>query len=472
MFFRKYKISSSHLLFILFLIVYIFLNIDRLNLPYFWDELACYYRSSHYLYHHQISIFPSAVPSDISYDHPLLIQNIVAILLHIFVNSPVVVHLFFLIISCVFIVFMYKTAHNLNLNFFSPIAVIFIAVQPVFIAQNMLFQLEMVFSFLCFISVYFYSIKNYQFYLIFACLNVLVKESAIVVPISLFLYEIFLKLKLKTSLKLNQKQLISLLPILLFILFITITKLEKGYFLSPINSGKTSFYFDVFKQRLTYCFSFVFFSQGRLYFSIVFLCLLFYVIFIKKMAYRLKELILLPFNFQSVIFILMFFVFSAINNPLERYLLVLIPFIVFIFFQLLILCEFHQKFILSLTSLLIVISLLNSQSKHRFTDSDLSYVSHIKCMQHLKAYLYQNQLIDKSIKADWPVVFSLQNNEFGLVEQKHNSIYLMNQDVNEKIDLYIYTIPGNLEEKQVPDSLKLLKNIEESYAKCQIWVKK
>lgn len=93
-------------------------------------------------------------------------------------------------------------------------------------------------------------------------------------------------------------------------------------------------------------------------------------------------------------------------------------------------------------------------------------------MQHLKAYLYQNQLIDKSIKADWPVVFSLQNNEFGLVEQKHNSIYLMNQDVNEKIDLYIYTIPGNLEEKQVPDSLKLLKNIEESYAKCQIWVKK
>ncbi len=470
MFFKKNTFNNQNLLFGFTLVIYVIFNCDRLDLPYFWDELACYFRSSHYIYHHQLSLFPSAVPSDISFDHPLLIQNTIALMMLVFNNSPLVVHLFFLCVSILFVVFMYKVARKFNLNNFSVFAVFLIATQPIFIAQNMLFQLEMTFSFLCFLSVYFYSIKHYNRYILFACLNMLVKESAIVIPFSLLMYELIIKFNTKN--KFQFKQLVSLIPLVVFIVFIVLTKFEKGYFLSPINSGKTSFYFEVFKQRLNYCLHFIFISQGRIYFSVLFLGIIIYILFVKKEKSKFRQLIFLPFNFQSIVFIFLFIIFSAINNPLERYLLVVIPFIYFIFFQLLTISGINKKLKPVILMVLFIPSFLNIYSKNRFTDSDLSYVSHINSMIQLKDYLYQNNLTNKTIKADWPIIFSLQNNEFGLMKEKHNSIYLMNEVVNNQVDLFIFTFPGNLEEKQVPDSLKLLKNIEVNYAKCQVWIKK
>lgn len=471
MFLKKNKNTFNQLSFLIFILVFVYLNAYRLNFPYFWDELACYFRSSHYLYHHQLSIFPSAVPSDISYDHPLLIQNIVAILLHLFKNSPFVVHLFFLVISCFFIFIMYQLALKLEFKNLSVISIVLITIQPVFIAQSQLFQLEMTFSLLCFLSLYFYSNKNFKLYFFIASLNILVKESAIVIPASLFIYEILSKISFKEKIKFKIIQFYPLIPLLMFILFMLMTKMDKGYYLSPINSGKTSFYLDVFKQRLIYCLNFVFIEQGRIIFSVFFFILITYIILIKKESKKLGQLMTLPFNYQSLVFLALFLIFSAINNPLERYLLVMLPLIYFIFLQILI-QYLNVKINFLIISVFIVISFFNMKSKNRFTDSDLSYVSHIKSMDSLKNYLYQNQLIDKVIKSDWPIIFSLQNDEFGLVKEKHNSVFLMNEDIKMKTELYIFTLPGNLDEKTVPDSFNLIKNIEVEYAKCQIWTKK
>lgn len=366
---------------------------------------------------------------------------------------------------------MYQLALKLEFKNLSVISIVLITIQPVFIAQSQLFQLEMIFSLLCFLSLYYYSIGKYKLYLFIASLNFLVKESAIVIPVSLFIYELISKIRFKEKFKFNLRLFYSPLPLLMFIFFMLMTKMDKGYYLSPINSGKTSFYLDVFKQRLFYCLNFVFIEQGRVFFSVFFLLLITYIVLIKKESKKLAQLMTLPFNYQSLVFIALFFIFSAINNPLERYLLVILPLIYFIFFQILI-HFLNVKINFLIITVFIVISFFYMQSKNRFTDSDLSYVSHIKSMDSLKNYLYQNQLFDKVIKSDWPIIFSLQNDEFGLVKEKHNTVFLMKEDIKMKTDLYIFTLPGNLDEKSVPDSLKLIKNIEVDYAKCQIWIKK
>jgi hypothetical protein len=53
--------------------------LPHLSVPYFWDELGVYSRAALYLYDHQISLLPNALPPELSRGYPLLCAALFAL---------------------------------------------------------------------------------------------------------------------------------------------------------------------------------------------------------------------------------------------------------------------------------------------------------------------------------------------------------------------------------------------------------
>jgi len=70
------------------------LKIPTLSLPYFWDEAWPYSTAVHLLFENGLSLFPGAVPFDISRGHPLFFHFMNAAAWHVFGNSITGSHIF------------------------------------------------------------------------------------------------------------------------------------------------------------------------------------------------------------------------------------------------------------------------------------------------------------------------------------------------------------------------------------------
>ncbi len=455
------------LTFSILVLIFIALNISKVFLPYIWDELACYTNTAIHLSVHGVSLLPSAAPPDLSFGHPLFLQSVVALFIKIFGNSKEVVHLVVLSFTISLIVVFFLFLKNRFSNVLSLLGVSFLMFQALFSAQSVLFQLEMGLALLVFSAFILVLKHHFLAYFIFCSSALLTKESALVFPIAVFVSFVFEQLiARKISLK---HCFFALSPILVFLGFIFIQKQTHGFYLSPINLNVISFDWSVFKERWTYNINFIFFDQGRqFWFYLMILVLIFNLTQLNKtklIAFlNQKEIIL------ALVFTFGFLVFSSLNNPLERYSLVLFPFLAF--FSVFIVNS--SKINLNLKYLILLASLIPSffyqSSKHRFTESDNSYLYHIESMQKMTDFMISNQLHKKTVYAAWPMVNSIVHPHNGMISESFSEVKMLNINEIDSINAcYLFTFPGNISDTVFVANFKKIKTFEKHYAKCVLY---
>ena len=89
------------------LLVFVALKIPHLHYAYFWDESWPYAPALRAMYLHGPGLMPNAIDPELSRGHPLLFHALAATWMKIFGTSHVSLHSFALLISILFLIFIY-----------------------------------------------------------------------------------------------------------------------------------------------------------------------------------------------------------------------------------------------------------------------------------------------------------------------------------------------------------------------------
>ncbi len=421
--------------------------------PYFWDELGVYAPASIHLYEHGIGILPAHLPDVLSRGHPTLFVFIIAIAFKIFGCTPLVAHITCYFIYAVGMVFLFKILKEYlkpNLALLSALA---IGIQPCFLSQSIIVLPEICLMTLALAS-YYYFIKNKLIACsLFLCLSVLVKESALILPLAFFLSSIIMNKKITLKLLLS----LFIIPYVLFGVFLCIQKVQNGYFLYPLHTGLIKFELYYIMERWHFLKSFLFVEQGRICVSLAFLAMiLFYCIKYNKILFTLLKANKRVF-ISLLILIIGGILFSIINYFLERYTIYYLVFIFILVFVLLNIFEKERSYYLNyfFSVGLIIYSFINVLSQYsKYTDIDFSYVSFVKNSSKTYAYLALSKFDTIQVAMDFPLLPCSFHHQLGYPKIKNYPLQIKDK-INPSASYYIFSEPGNYWKFNTYDTSKL-----------------
>jgi hypothetical protein len=505
-------------LFILLLILFCILKIPTLTLPYFWDELGVYARGALYLHDHGLSLFPSALPPELSRGHPLLFTFINGLSFDIFGDSLLTAHCTALFISLLFLTTVFVIAREWFNSIYAFIIVFLLIIQPLFVAQSVMMLPEVTVGLSTWLALYFLIKKKYLFFAITSSIAILIKETAIILPaiaISGILIE-HLSLKKKFLPEFLKAFLSILLPLFTYAIFLFIQKKQNGWFLFPIHSD--AIHFDlksVSEEWISYC-HFIFLEQGRCYLFLLFLLLharQLYILSKQKTNILHSTLLFTLFTIAFVLlyfqFIISFFVvslagiiyaffhsiffrrypvyfiyvflyaiiglvFCSVNFYLNRYIIFLLPaLLVLVFYSL----EISRRFLLGILIILVALpsALLHMNIRTFQYDEDMGYVNSIQLYQQGMSFL--NSKLNGhsvSIYTNFPLFFAYCDPRLGYTIKKDSTDFNLAPFSNRPThyNYMLLTEPGGpIPHFPGDDSLFVLKVFNSDYGQLTIYKK-
>lgn len=438
MFSEKPKLLQF-LLLPLALVVFVVFKIGDLHLPYFWDESAAYMKGVLYMLDNAISLHPSAVPSELSFGHPLILHFILASVAKTFSYSIPLMRGTILLVSILLAIGVFKLSLKLTRNTLSAFfATILLLVQPIFFAQSAMILLEVMLTFFIVFSILFYLQKKHFLSVLMAVGAVLTKETGIVLAIALMCDVVFRFFVHRESKKLFWNLLVYSIPLLVFGSFLLIQKNTFGWYLNPANLGAIKPSLTQMLDRIYfYPFLILFIDQGRFVLSLLLILSLILKLRQHKIKGNWKE-------FQQfsliTIFIIGFVLFSSIAHNLERYHLVLIPFGVILFGHAI------QYFTCwkegTAWKLLIVacsFSLYSMNKGKAMSDVSLTFRNHIKSNQKLFTYINTGIFKNDTIGFYFPLREAATDPRYGYIKKQN---YFADIHGNQNLKFYVGTIPG------------------------------
>jgi hypothetical protein len=469
----------QRIIFTLVLIVFFFLKLEDCQLPYYWDELGVYSQASLYMYDHTPSLLPGDIPEVLSRGHPLLFMFVYACFFKLFGTSVLAVHIFTCLISILFLVVSYRIAER----FFSPdvalLSSVLLIVQPLFFAQSVFVLPEIMLGVFSLLSIYFYLDKKIWTSSIFAALALLTKETAIVLPLVIMVMQGIRYYKKEINgKKLFSELLIVFLPYYIFGLFIIVQRIQNGWFFYPYHTGFISFSPGSIYWRMIGYLNFIFIRQGRITWLILIIITIPYVIFRNKI--NIKELVVKTWKaFSAETFVMITFLvyvlgilsYSALNYPLQRYILLIYP----VFAILIVLIVFYlvRKKIIFAYGIVLLFAFVNIfflKSSRKMVENDMAYKDLLKIQIEISRYFDKEDLITKTIAADFPVTPTFFDPRLGYVSHTGFHITGVSSELDPAVDFYVYTNPGNLEEKKVlENNLQLVKEFHRAGAEGYIY---
>ena len=379
--------------------------------PYFWDEMGVYGYGVNYLVEHGISLYPIALPPEISRGHPLLFFSLYASAIKLFGHSLFVSHGLALFISSLTLIACYKLARLFTPPFVAVSAALLLLAQNIFLAQSTLVLPEMLVALLTCLAFLHYFQKQYFWTILWLCIGVMIKESVILTA-GFFGFIYLLETLFSKETKSSFLTLLSFsLPLVVLVVFLLIQKQQNGWYFFPyhtdlISEGVLAGFKEKFENHL----KFLFYRQGRMlwipFLSFSILALLF-------SKFRKQFFILISFvSFSLIIFSLAFY--------MDRYLLYLYPIIsalivsgTYLFFK-------HSGFSYALVGLLIFMGIQSLDlNKATFNyDVDLSY-RNVVSMHHNALSDFCTIVEETSseealiVYANFPINMSLWESYFG-----------------------------------------------------------
>jgi len=172
-------------LFALFAAALVASHASLLRLPYFWDEAGYYVPATRDLL--AGSLIPYSTPSNA---HPPLVMAWIALSWKVFGLSPLVTRCAILLLAAFSLLGFFRLARTLSNATVAAAAALLTAIYPVFFAQSSLAQVDLPAAGLIFWGLDSYFRRRNVGFVIWFSLAALAKETAILVPLALFAWEI------------------------------------------------------------------------------------------------------------------------------------------------------------------------------------------------------------------------------------------------------------------------------------------
>jgi len=178
-------------LFVLFAVVLIVLHAPLLRLPYFWDEAGYYIPAARDLF--SGSLIPYSTPSNA---HPPVVMAWLALAWKIFGQNQIVTRSAMLLLAAFSLLGFFRLARTVANSTVAACSTLLVGIYPVFFAQSSLAQVDLPAAGLIFWGVEAY-LRNDHIEarapspaLIWFALAALAKETAILIPLALVLWEL------------------------------------------------------------------------------------------------------------------------------------------------------------------------------------------------------------------------------------------------------------------------------------------
>ena len=450
-------------------VVFFLYKFNDISRPYFWDEMAGYMSGVIYMLDHGISILPSAIPANMSYGHPLLLHCIMASIATVFGSSVEVMHTSTMIFTVALAYGTYLLAYTLSKNHvIAMMAFLLCLAQPVVIAQSTQVLLE-TFLALCFVyAIYFHARERYGLSVLFATMAVMTKETGMVILIAFIVNHALSFLAgdrdRKTTIWLC---LIYAIPFIVFAAFLVIQKQTYGWYLNPVNVGKSKLELASMLQKIwDYPVEFTFIDQGRFFYSII---------LASAIAWYLarKGMLKLPYD-RNIMLILVFCagftVFSSIADALERYFLSLIPFAVILFATAVwSFGKINRMMPIVLLIAGLACNFLYIDNGKRYEESDMSYRHLVKTSSQAFDYVNSGAFRHDTIGFAFPLMYAPLDPRFGYYKERH---FVPDTGFSDRSTYFIYCSPGNLDWNP-PDTLRLksVREFRSGYSRALIYKK-
>ncbi len=398
-----------HLLFILSLIIFVVLKLPALSLPFYWDELGVYSRSSIYLAQHGLGLLPANLPPDYSRGHPLLFSFIYGLALKLFGISVTTGHAVSLAFSVALIITLYYILCRESEPFIALLSAILLMAQPVFFAQSVFVLPEVVLALFSIWALYAYYNKNLVVFAVVATMAVMVKETAIILPVIALGYMITIKIFAKREdAEITPKSLLLIFtPWLVFGIFMIAQKIQYGWFLFPLHVNNVSVGVDYINVQSHYVDRFLFYSQGRYWWVKVFI--------IGAVALLLKGKLRVQAGwfFLSLLFIAVFIAFSSVNFYMDRYMILALPVLCWLVVEALNIVWKNKVFISAISMLLFAAAIRDMETDGFNYDCDMSYRRVLDVEQQAARYACDSLADRTGIAINFPMNFILISDNTG-----------------------------------------------------------
>jgi 4-amino-4-deoxy-L-arabinose transferase-like glycosyltransferase len=390
-----------------------------LPLPFFWDELGVYGRAAVYMHDHGLGLLPSYLPPELSRGHPLLLPFVFGVLFRVFGATPLVAHVCMLLVSTGLVVSVFWIAREHWNAAVGLAAAGLLMAQPLFLAQSTLLLPEIPLALACLWAMHAFSRKKLLQAGLFIGLAIFLKETAVVLTAALAVILSVQWLRGRPSLKSAISAILALvIPGLLYGIFLVVQKHQNGWYLYPFHENQVNFHWSAMKGTLVDCVSAVFVEQGRLALSVIVALWIFFRLLGRPESER-RFVPSLAWSFA--VFAIGILVFSAGNVFMKRYLLCLLPPLVILSSRALFELVRDQTKVLVPATLGLGLLCLGDLTSSRFNCAyDMSFRQSVLLQQEATQYLENTVGPDKSILANFPTVFGLEDPRYGYTPEKFN----------------------------------------------------
>lgn len=431
---------------------YAALQITSIFQPFFWDELGVYGPAAIYMHDNGLSLMPASMPPDLSRGHPLLFTCFHAAAMYVFGDSAVGGHITGLLITCILlwsIVYIATRVYNAPAAW---VAVFIIAMQPLFAAQAVLVLPEMALALLMLWSLYFWHIKKYWLFALFATMAMLTKETAIILPVVVWCGSAAEWIKTrKRPEKLWQICTAPLLPIITYGIFLLIQKWQNGWYFFPFHGEGIRIAIQPMLRLARGFVHFLFWEQGRVCY--LFLCLpVFWIVL------RSKVLQWNGFSVLLVFLVLGGVLFSSMSFDMDRYLLFVLVGMLLLFAPIIVKAIFIYKGFRYVAAAVLIVpafyisgdpfenmdpSIGNEAWFHY--DTDKSYLRYNEVMESAVSLLFSDKDKPFTVAANFPLSFALRDPRYGFIDDYPDAqLTVINMSSQPPPDIIIVSDPGSI----------------------------
>ena len=389
---------------ILSCIIVIVVKIPHLGFPYFFDETFSYYPAVLEMARVGPSMLPGTISLVLAKGHPLFFYFLASSWMKLIAGDSVtLMRIFPLLVALVALFVFHRFAKRHTNILLANIAVVLLAIQPLFLAQASLVLPSILIFILLMMSFDSYLSRSYGLYAFYGSLLMLTKETGAVFIMVFglaYLIENYRNLNSKTF----WRNLVLLaVPVFVYLLFLILHYHEFGVFFFSEHLDFITFNSNTVQNKFNSAVWMLFLAQGRN--LVVYTAVLALIV----LLFRKKEIEYRRFLIFSLSILILFLIFTSVNFFGYRYVL---PVLGIVLLASLVLIQQiktkYQALNIAYIVCILSVSAYYSATKRGQSDVDLGYTQYLVVHQQMVKYCEQQSWYDKEIGGGYNMVMSLR----------------------------------------------------------------
>lgn len=432
-------------------------KIPHLSLPFFNDETFSYYPAILEMAKTGPSMLPGSIPLIFSKGHPLFFYFLASMWVKYIASDSIILTRIFPLILSLFALFVFHRFARKHCNILlANIAVLLLALQPMFLAQASLLLPEILLFALFMLSFDSFLSKRYLEYAIWASLMMLTKETGAVFVLVFGITYLIQNYSNWQNRQFRTELVLLATPALTYGLFLLFHYFEFGVFFFSEHLDLISIESDKILYKLKSGSSVLFTRNGHNLILFPALIALLYLLIRKKTVFHAK------FLGVSLAIILTFLLFTILNFYTYRYIFPVIG--ILLLASLVLIQQVKTKYPLvnaAYVVLILSVTAFYSATKRGQSDADLGYVQFLKVHKQMVEYCEQQGWYDMEFAAGYNMVMGMRDNFSGYLDTDRNfRMHHLPGITGRNMIIYDSTCwPFELENKE-NTSLQLIKRFE------------